>query len=104
MPAAARITDAVATGLPGTHFCDMTSTILGALASKVYTEGLLNSVKGDLIAPHTILAGFACIDHLDAVVNAGSGKVFVEGIAAARIDDSADMGKITGSASKVYFG
>ena len=99
MPAAARITDAISTG----HGCDGVSSIEGSLASKVFTEGKLNSVKDDPIAPHTILVGSICVGH-SAVVNAGSGKVFIEGIAAARKDDSADAGQITGSATKTYFG
>tara|TARA_Y100000389_G_scaffold201976_1_gene246081 strand:+ start:20657 stop:20959 length:303 start_codon:yes stop_codon:yes gene_type:complete len=99
MPRAARITDSVATG----HACDATTTIAGALQSSVIINGLVGAVNGDALAAHTILSGNVCVPH-SATVNEGSGTVFYEGIAAARLGDSADAGSITGASSDVYAG
>jgi uncharacterized Zn-binding protein involved in type VI secretion len=99
MPKAARLGDSVATG----HPCDGTTTIAGALQSTVYINGIIAAVDGDALAVHTILVGLLCVPH-GAVVNNGSSTVFVEGIKAARKDDSADADKITGGSPNVYMG
>lgn len=97
---AARLGDAISTG----HGCDSSSTILGALQTSVRTNGIINAVKGDAIAPHTILgAGVGCVLH-PAVVNVGSSTVFIEGIPAARYTDSADLGQIEAGSPNVFIG
>lgn len=101
MPAVARAenTDNISTG----HACDAIAAIAGTLQTKVYVEGNIAAVKGDAIAPHTILAGDICVPH-SAVVNAGSSRVFFGGIAAARIGDSADAGSIISGSAIVFAG
>lgn len=101
MPAVARSQnrDTITTG----HPCSATAPIAGTLQTKVFVNGTLGAVKGDPIAPHTILAGSSCVPH-SAVVNAGSSKVFFVGIAAARIGDSADAGVIISGSSNVFAG
>jgi uncharacterized Zn-binding protein involved in type VI secretion len=96
MPAVAVVNvDIISTG----HDCDATAGIQGALQTKVTIGGNLVAVQGDAIAPHTIEDGDECVPH-SAVINAGSSKVFISGIAVARIGDSADAGAIiTGSSS-----
>ena len=61
--------------------------------------------KGDPAAPHTIPAGSppVCVPH-SAVINAGSGTVFVNKKPIARIGDSCDAGAITGGSSNVFAG
>ena len=105
MPFAARITDAILTG----HVdpCTESSTILSTLQAKVFIELKLAAVTGSLITAHTQpnpKAPPPCIPHADAVTGSGSAKVFIGGISANRLGDSADLGTITGSASKVKMG
>jgi uncharacterized Zn-binding protein involved in type VI secretion len=57
MPMAARNTDDILTG----HPCDVTSTIVATKAVKVFIQGQMAAVVGDVIAPHTILAGSSCV-------------------------------------------
>jgi len=99
MPCAARITDMIITG----HPCSPTSTILTTLQTKVFIGGLLASVAGAAIAPHTILVGKFCVPHV-AFTNTGSTKVFIGGIPANRIGDSADFGCIIQGSPKVLIG
>lgn len=101
MPAVARAenTDNISTG----HACDGIAAIAGTLQTKVIVNGKIGAVKGDPIAPHTILAGDICVPH-SAVINAGSSRVFFAGIAAARIGDSADAGSVISGSSNVFAG
>lgn len=101
MPAAARAqnTDTITTG----HPCDATAQIAGTQQTTVIINKKIGSVKGDAIAPHTRLVGNSCVDH-GAAVNAGSGSVFFEGIAAARVGDSADGGVIISGSGNVFIG
>ena len=99
MPAAARLGDTISTG----HGCDATSTIAGALISKVKIDGIIAAVIGDAIAAHTIPSGAACVSH-SATVGGSSSKVKFEGIYAARVDDGADAGTITSGSLKVLIG
>lgn len=99
MPCAARVTDMIITG----HLCSSTSTIFTSLQSKVFIGGLLASVVGSAIAPHTILAGKKCIPHV-AFTNTGSSKVFFGALSANRIGDSADMGCIIQGSPNVLIG
>ena len=99
MPAAARLGDTISTG----HGCDGTSTIAGALISKVTIDGIIAAVIGDAIAAHTIPDGDACVSH-SATVGGSSSKVKFEGIYAARVDDGADAGTITSGSLNVLIG
>ena len=101
MPAVAVCTvDNISTG----HACDGTALIQGNLQSKVTIGGFPVAVQGDLIVLHTIKEGSACVPHPAAVINAGSSKVSIAGIAIARIGDSADQGAIISGSSNVYAG
>lgn len=100
MPAVAVCSvDLISTG----HACDGTAGIQGNLQSKVTIGGNPVAVKGDAIAPHTILSGEVCVPH-SAVINAGSSKVFIDGIPVARIGDSADGGAVISGSSFVSAG
>lgn len=101
MPAAARseLRDLIATG----HLCDATAHIIGARQSKVRIDGSLAAVTGDVIAPHTIKAGKACVPH-SATVIATSSRVFINGLNAARIGDPADFGVIITGSPRVFIG
>lgn len=101
MPAAARseFRDLIATG----HLCDATAPIQGALQFKVRIDGSLAAVTGDVIAPHTIKAGKACVPH-SATVIATSSRVFINGLNAARIGDPADFGVIITGSPRVFIG
>lgn len=99
MPCAARVTDMIITG----HPCSPTSTIFTSLQTKVFIGGLLASVVGSAIAPHTILVGKFCVPHV-AFTNSGSSKVLFGGIPANRIGDSADLGCIIQGAPNVLIG
>jgi uncharacterized Zn-binding protein involved in type VI secretion len=85
------------------HACDATALIQGAKQTKVTIGGNPVAVKGDAIAPHTILVGELCVGH-SAVINAGSSKVSIAGDPIARVDDSADGGSIATGSGKVSCG
>lgn len=97
MGLAARVGDSVATG----HACDATTT-LAATNHSVNIQGSNATVVGDLTVAHGFIPP-ACAPHT-ASINAGSSKVTIGGIAAARVGDSCDAGTITSGASKVNIG
>jgi uncharacterized Zn-binding protein involved in type VI secretion len=101
MPAVARQGDPTTTG----HGCDTTTTVTGptGATAKVYANNIAIECKGNPVAPHTIDAGprGSCIPH-SAVINVGSGNVFVGGIAIARVGDSTDGGAITAGSPNVF--
>ena len=99
MPMAARNTDTILTG----HPCDVTSNIVASKAVKVFIQGQMAAVVGDVIAPHTILAVSSCVPHA-AVTGPGSTKVFCGGFPANRVGDVADMGAIISGSTKVIIG
>jgi|TARA_R110000782_G_scaffold124851_2_gene216418 uncharacterized Zn-binding protein involved in type VI secretion len=99
MPAAARINDNCTTG----HPCTPIIGIKGNLQSKVYINGTLAAVIGDVLKDHTILVGNSCVPH-PATVTGGSSKVFYQGMAAARIGDAADFGAIIQGSSNTFAG
>jgi len=100
MPAIARDGDPTTTG----HGCDATTTVTGptGAGAKVFANGIPIECVGNPTSAHTIDAGpkRSCIPH-SAVINAGSGNVFVGGIAVARVGDSTDGGAITGGSPNV---
>ena len=98
MPAVTRDGDATTTG----HGCSATTTVTGPSTNVLCnTKGVER--KTDPTAAHTILSGLSCVPH-SSVINAGSGTVFVNSKAIARIGDSCDAGAITGGSSNVFAG
>ena len=101
MPAVTRFGDASSTG----HGCSATTTVAGP-STNVFCNTKGVELKGDPTAGHTIPNGASppvCIPHA-AVINAGSGTVFVNGKAIARIGDSCDAGAIVAGSSNVFAG
>ena len=101
MPAVARDGDSTTTG----HGCDSVTTVTGPTGSpaKVYVNGIPVECEGNPVAPHTIPGGSGCVPH-SAVINVGSSRVFVGGIALARIGDSTDNGEIISGSPNVFAG
>ena len=104
MPAVARFGDVTSTG----HGCSATTTLAGP-STNVFCNTKGVERKGDPLAAHTIpfTSGSppvtVCIPHA-AVINAGSGTVFVNGKAIARVGDSCDAGAIFNGSSNVFAG
>ena len=101
MPAVTRTGDATTTG----HGCSATTTVVGP-SGDVFCNTRGVERKGDPAAPHTIPNSATppvCVSH-SAVINAGSGTVFVNGEPIARVDDSCDSGVITTGSSNVFAG
>ena len=102
MPGVTRDGDATTTG----HGCDATTTVTGP-STDVFCNSKGVERKTDPTAAHTIPNSASppvCVSHSGAVINAGSGTVFVNGKAIARIGDSCDGGNITGGSSNVFAG
>ena len=102
MPGVTRDGDATTTG----HGCDVTTTVTGP-STNVFCNTKGVERKTDPTAAHTIPNGASppvCVSHSGAVINAGSGTVFVNSKAIARIGDSCDAGAITGGSSNVFAG
>ena len=102
MPAVARFGDVTSTG----HGCSATTTLAGP-STNVFCNTKGVERKTDPTAAHTIPNGASppvCVSHSGAVINAGSGTVFVNSKAIARIGDSCDGGAITGGSSNVFAG
>ena len=99
MPAIARDGDPTTTG----HGCDATTTVTGptGAGAKVFANGIAVECVGNPTAAHTINSGRNCVAH-PAVINAGSGNVFVGGIGVARVGDSTDGGAITAGSGTVF--
>jgi len=101
MPGVTRKDDVTTTG----HGCSATTTVVGP-SGDVFCNTRGVERKGDPAAPHTIPNSATppvCVSH-SAVINAGSGTVFVNSKAIARIGDSCDSGAITGGSSNVFAG
>ena len=102
MPAVTRDGDATTTG----HGCDFTTTVTGP-STDVFCNTKGVERKTDPTAAHTIPNGASppvCVPHSGAVINAGSGTVFVNGKAIARVGDSCDAGAIFNGSSNVFAG
>jgi len=102
MPGVTRDGDATTTG----HGCDATTTVTGP-STNVFCNTKGVERKTDPTAAHTIPNGASppvCVSHSGAVINAGSGTVFVNSKSIARIGDSCDSGAITGGSSNVFAG
>ena len=101
MPAVARFGDVTSTG----HGCSATTTLAGP-STNVFCNTKGVERKADPTAAHTIPNSASppvCVPH-SSVINAGSGTVFVNSKAIARIGDSCDGGAITGGSSDVFAG
>jgi uncharacterized Zn-binding protein involved in type VI secretion len=101
MPAIARNGDPTTTG----HGCNATTTVTGptGAGAKVFANNIAVECKGNPTSPHTIDAGprRSCVPH-NAVINAGSGTVFIANIPVARVGDSTDGGAITAGSPTVF--
>ena len=101
MPGVTRDGDATTTG----HGCDATTTVTEP-STNVFCNTKGVERKTDPTAAHTIPNSASppvCVPH-SSVINAGSGTVFVNSKAIARIGDSCDGGAITGGSSDVFAG
>ena len=101
MPGVCRKDDTATTG----HGCDTTTTVVGP-STNVFCNTKGVERKTDPTAAHTIPNSASppvCVPH-SSVINAGSGTVFVNGKAIARIGDSCDGGNITGGSTNVFAG
>ncbi len=97
MPAVSRKGDRLSTG----HICTSTTTLDTPGQSTVFANSILVARIGDPTVPHPNPPNPPCPDHV-ANVNAGSPNVFVEGLAVARIGDSADQGAMTAGSGNVF--
>ena len=102
MPGVTRDGDATTTG----HGCNTTTTVTGP-STDVFCNSKGVERKTDPTAAHTIPNSATppvCVSHSGAIINAGSGTVFVNSKAIALIGDSCDAVAITGGASNVFAG
>lgn len=100
MPGVARQNDTVLTG----HGCDTTTTIQQG-SPDVRINGRGAAYAGAALTAHTIPSGTppVCVGH-SAQVNAGYGRVLVNGRPIARVGDSADLGQISTGSGDVLTG
>ena len=101
MPGVTRKDDVTTTG----HGCSATTTVVGP-STNVFCNTRGVERKGDPAAAHTIPNSATppvCVPH-SSVINSGSGTVFVNGKAIARIGDSCDAGAIVAGSSNVFAG
>ena len=99
MPAVSRKGDSLSTG----HICVGTTTLDTPGQGTCFTNSILMARVSDKTVPHPFPPNPPCANHV-ANVNAGSSTVFVEGLALARIGDSADAGAMTSGSSNVFSG
>ena len=97
MPAFSRKGDSLSTG----HICTGTTTLDTPTQSTVRANSILIARVGDPTVSHPFPPLPPCAPHV-ANVNAGSPNVFVEGLAVARIGDSADSGNMTSGSDNVF--
>ena len=101
MPGVTRKDDVTTTG----HGCSATTTVVGP-STNVFCNSKGVERKGDPAAAHTIPNSATppvCVPH-SSVINSGSGTVFVNGKAIARIGDSCDAGAIVAGSDNVFAG
>ena len=97
MPAVSRKGDSLSTG----HGCVGTTTLNTPGQSTVFANSILIARVSDPTVSHPFPPLPPCAPHV-ANVNAGSPNVFVEGLAVARIGDSADSGNMTSGSGNVF--
>ena len=101
MPRISRNKDRCRTG----HACS-TSAPVNASQRTVFANGKPILVRGDRVAPHTILVPGTpprCVGH-KAKLTGSSRSVFVKGIGVGRKGDRADRGAMTGASRTVFAG
>lgn len=98
MPPVARIGDTISTG----HGCDGVTTLTGP-SGDVLVNNIGVERQGDPTVVHRLTGKGCSVTHA-AAINVGSGTVFVNNKAIARIGDSADSGSITSGSPNVYAG
>ena len=99
MPAVSRKGDSLTTG----HICTSTTTLNTPGQGTCFANSILIARVSDPTVSHPFPPAPPCAPHV-ANVNAGSPNVFVEGLAVARIGDSADSGQMTSGSSNVFSG
>jgi uncharacterized Zn-binding protein involved in type VI secretion len=97
MPAVSRKGDSLSTG----HICTSTTTLDTPGQGTCFANSILIARVSDPTVSHPFPPNPPCAPHV-ANVNAGSPNVFVEGLAVARIGDSADAGAMTSGSGNVF--
>ena len=97
MPAVSRKGDSLSTG----HICTSTTTLDTPGQGTCFANSILIARVSDPTVSHPFPPLPPCAPHV-ANVNVGSPNVFVEGLAVARVDDSADAGKMTSGSDNVF--
>ena len=97
MPAVSRKGDSLTTG----HICTSTTTLDTPGQGTCFANSILIARVSDPTVSHPFPPAPPCAPHV-ANVNAGSPNVFVEGLAVARIGDSADAGAMTSGSGNVF--
>ena len=97
MPAVSRKGDSLSTG----HACVGTTTLDTPGQGTCFANSILIARVSDPTVSHPFPPLPPCAPHV-ANVNAGSPNVFVEGLAVARIGDSADAGAMTSGSGNVF--
>ena len=97
MPAVSRKGDSLTTG----HICASTTTLNTPGQGTCFANSILIARVSDPTVSHPFPPAPPCAPHV-ANVNAGSPNVFVEGLAVARIGDSADAGAMTSGSGNVF--
>ena len=99
MPGVARQGDSTTTG----HGCDGTTTLTGPTGAGAHV--FANNIPVECVGNPTVVHRFGgrnCSSTHTASINAGSGSVFVGGVAIARIGDSTDGGAISSGSPNVF--
>ena len=97
MPAVSRKGDSLSTG----HICASTTTLDTPGQGTCFANSILIARVSDPTVSHPFPPAPPCAPHV-ANVNVGSPNVFVEGLAVARIGDSADAGAMTSGSGNVF--
>ena len=97
MPAVSREGDSLSTG----HICASTTVLDTPGQGTCFANSILIARVSDPTVSHPFPPNPPCAPHV-ANVNAGSPNVFVEGLAVARIGDSADAGAMTSGSGNVF--
>ena len=97
MPAVSREGDSLSTG----HICASTTVLDTPGQGTCFANSILIARVSDPTVSHPFPPLPPCAPHV-ANVNAGSPNVFVEGLAVARIGDSADSGNMTSGSGNVF--
>ena len=97
MPAVSRKGDSLSTG----HICTSTTTLDTPGQGTCFANSILIARVSDPTVSHPFPPLPPCAPHV-ANVNAGAPNVFVEGLAVARIGDSADSGNMTSGSGNVF--